>query len=172
MIINTLTRKQFVPAPAERVFGFFSQPENLAALTPPDLGFVIHTPSPVAMREGALIDYTIRLLGMPVRWTTIITAYEPGRSFVDEQLRGPYSYWRHTHLFEDVPGGTLVSDSVRYALPFGRLGALVHRFAVKDRLREIFDYRESVIRTLFGPGGDGAGATTGEAAGTPGGLRA
>ncbi len=78
MTLHTLTRRQFVPAPPETVFGFFSRPENLSKLTPPDLGFVILTPSPIEMKKDALIDYTIRLLGIRVRWTTIITAYERG----------------------------------------------------------------------------------------------
>lgn len=156
MTINTLTRQQLVPAPIGEVFGYFSRPENLAELTPPDLGFVIHTPPPVAMKQGALIDYTIRLLGIPVRWTTLITSCEPGRSFVDEQLKGPYSFWRHSHFFEEYPGGTLVRDEVQYALPFGPLGTLVHRLAVKRRLAAIFDYRASVIGRVFGNAGSGA----------------
>lgn len=150
MTINTLTRQQFVPAPPEKVFGFFSRPENLAHLTPPDLGFVILTPGPIEMKQGALIDYTIRLLGIPVRWTTLITSYAHGRSFVDEQLKGPYSFWRHSHFFEAAPGGTIVSDEIRYALPFGPAGGLIHRLAVRSRLAAIFDYRASMIGKIFG----------------------
>jgi ligand-binding SRPBCC domain-containing protein len=150
MTIHTLTRQQFVPAPVADVFKFFSQPENLAKLTPPELGFVILTPSPIEMKAGALIDYTIRVSGMRVRWTTLITAYEPGRSFVDEQLRGPYSFWHHTHRFEEAPGGTLVDDEVRYALPFGPLGGIAHALVVKRRLDSIFEYRTAVIGNMFG----------------------
>lgn len=150
MTIHTLTREQFIPAPVPDVFAFFSRPENLAKLTPPELGFVILTPSPVEMKTGALIDYTIRVFGMRVRWTTLITAYDPGRSFVDEQLKGPYSYWRHSHRFEEAPGGTMVRDEVRYALPFGPLGRLGHALVVKRRLDTIFGYRAMVIGTIFG----------------------
>jgi ligand-binding SRPBCC domain-containing protein len=150
MKIHTLGKRQFVPAPLERVFGFFSRPENLSKLTPPGLGFVILTPSPIEMKPGALIDYTIRLFGFRVRWKTLITAYEPGRFFVDEQLRGPYSFWHHSHFFGEAPGGTIVRDEVRYALPLGPLGELAHSLVVKRQLRAIFSYRERVIGEYFG----------------------
>jgi ligand-binding SRPBCC domain-containing protein len=156
MTIHTLNKAQVIPAPLDRVFGFFSRPENLARLTPPDLGFIILTPPPIEMKAGALIDYTIRLLGIRVRWTTLITAFDPGRAFVDEQLKGPYSFWHHSHYFEEVPGGTLVRDEVRYALPFGILGRLAHAVAVKDRLEGIFSYRARVVGEIFG-GGRGQG---------------
>jgi ligand-binding SRPBCC domain-containing protein len=150
MTIHTLRRQQFVPAPIAEVFGFFSRPENLAKLTPPDLGFVILTPSPIGMVTGARIDYTIRVFGVRLRWTSLITAFDPGRSFVDEQLRGPYALWRHSHRFEEVPGGTSVSDEVHYALPFGPLGTLARALAVGRRLESIFDYRSRAVGAHFG----------------------
>jgi ligand-binding SRPBCC domain-containing protein len=153
MTLHTLTKEQFVPAPVETVFGFFSRPENLSKLTPPGLGFVILTPPPIEMKKDALIDYTIRLLGIRVRWTTLITAYEAGSSFVDEQLKGPYSYWHHSHVFESAPGGTIVRDRIRYALPFGPVGRLVHSLAVRNQLEEIFDFRVRVIDGIFREGG-------------------
>jgi len=149
MTIHTLTRRQFVPAPIADVFGFFSRPENLSKLTPPDLGFVILTPPPIAMEAGARIDYTIRFFGIGIRWTSLITAFEPGRSFVDEQLRGPYAFWRHSHRFEEAPGGTTVSDEVLYALPFGPVGALAHALVVGRRLASIFDYRGHAVGAIF-----------------------
>ena len=155
MAIHTLIRRQFVPAPVAEVFEFFSRPENLAKITPEELGFVILTPSPIAMKTGAQIDYTIRVFGLRVRWTTLITAYEPGSSFVDEQLRGPYASWRHTHRFEEVPGGTMVHDEVRYALPFGLLGTLAHAMVVKRQLGSIFDHRSEVIGGMFAGRGGG-----------------
>jgi ligand-binding SRPBCC domain-containing protein len=147
-----LERKLFLPVPPDEAFRFFDRPENLADVTPAELGFRILTPSPVAMKEGALIDYTIRVLGMPVRWTTLITAYDPPRGFVDQQLRGPYSFWHHTHAFRAVDGGTEMTDTVRYLLPFGPLGALAHAVAVRRQLEGIFDHRSRVIAGRF-PGG-------------------
>lgn len=145
-----LRREQWVPRPAEEVFAFFSRPENLEELTPPLLRFQILTPSPVPMAEGALIDYRIRIFGIPTRWRTLIETYEPGVRFVDVQVRGPYAVWRHEHLFEGREGGTLIADRVEYSLPFGPLGTLAHALWVRRTLRHIFDYRQEAVAALFG----------------------
>jgi len=147
-----LERRQFLPVPPDEAFRFFDRPENLTEITPAELGFHILTPSPIAMKEGALIDCTIRVLGVPVRWTTLITSYDPPRGFVDQQLNGPYSFWHHTHAFRAVDGGTEMTDTVRYLLPFGPLGDLVHTLAVRRQLESIFDHRSQVITGRF-PGG-------------------
>jgi hypothetical protein len=109
------------------------------------------------MKEGTLIDYTIRVLGLPVRWTTLITRYDPPHSFVDQQLRGPYSFWHHTHSFRPVDGGTEMKDSVLYLLPFGPLGRLAHVLAVRRQLRRIFDHRSLVIAARFARAGSSRG---------------
>ena len=152
-----LERRQLLPVSPDEAFRFFDRPENLADITPPELGFRILTPSPIAMREGALIDYTIRVLGLPVRWTTMITSYDPPRSFVDQQLRGPYSFWHHTHAFRAVEGGTEMMDTVRYLMPFGFLGSLAHALAVRRQLVRIFEHRSRVIAARFSAGEHRAG---------------
>ncbi len=149
MTIYTLTRSQFVPVPRTRVFPFFQSPENLGRITPSWLGFQMLTPLPIMMQRGALIDYAIHLLGIPLRWTTVITSYDPPGCFVDEQLRGPYAYWHHTHEFRSVRGGTEIRDTVRYAMPFGPLGRLVHAVVVRAQLEAIFEYRTRVINEIF-----------------------
>jgi ligand-binding SRPBCC domain-containing protein len=151
--IFELEREQRVARPRDRLFRFFSRPENLALITPPDLGFRLLTPSPVEMRRGRLIDYRIRLMGLPVRWRTLISSYEPPQRFVDEQLLGPYSFWYHEHLFESLDGGTLLIDRVRYALPLaagGPLGDALHSLCIRPSLERIFDYRREVFASLFG----------------------
>ncbi len=144
-----LQRKQLVQKPLDEVFAFFSQPENLGRLTPKNLAFQILTPSPIYMKEGALIDYRIKIAGLPVRWTTLITAYEPPHRFVDVQLKGPYRYWHHTHTFVTTEDGTLITDEVHYALPFGPLGNVVHKLAVKGQLDHIFSRRGELIDHIF-----------------------
>lgn len=144
-----LKREQFIPKPLDEVFDFFSKPDNLERITPPHLSFRIITPPPVTMREGALFDYVIRLRGLPMRWTTLITDFDPPHRFVDVQLRGPYSFWHHTHTFEAVEGGTRIGDEVRYLLPFGPLGTLVHGIFVRRDVEQIFAYRQQVIGTFF-----------------------
>ena len=150
MHVYEIRTENTVPSPLAEVFAFFSRPENLAEITPRGLGFQILTPSPVPMKEGALIDYTIRLGGLPMRWRSLITTYEPPHRFVDEQLEGPYSFWHHTHEFEATPEGTILRDHVRYALPLGVLGRFAHWLFVRRQLLKIFAYREQVIAERFG----------------------
>jgi len=102
-----------IDAPLDKVFDFFSKPENLSEITPAKLGFNILTPSPIKMEKGTLIDYTIKLMGIPLRWRSLITDYDPPKKFVDEQLKGPYSYWHHTHTFKAVDKGVEMNDVVR-----------------------------------------------------------
>lgn len=145
-----LVRTQKVNHPREKVAAFFEDPANLQRITPPFLGFQIVTPAPIEMKPGALIDYTISLHGIPMKWRTLIESYEPGRSFVDTQLKGPYSLWHHTHTFVDiVDGGTLIGDRVRYRLPLGPLGNLAHALFVKRQLNTIFTHRFAVIEEIF-----------------------
>ena len=133
-----LTREQFVPLPLEEVFAFFADAHNLERLTPPWLNFEVLTPSPVDMRAGTLIDYRLQLHGIPVRWQSEITVWQPPHRFVDRQVSGPYRLWVHTHQLESLAEGTLVRDLVDYAVPGG---ALVQRFFVGPDLNRIFDYR-------------------------------
>ncbi|MES1245106.1 MAG: SRPBCC family protein [Acidobacteriota bacterium] len=150
-----------LPRPRPEVFGFFSDAANLEQLTPPWLRFRILTPPPIAMQQGARIDYRIRLRGLPVGWKTEITAWEPPRRFVDEQLRGPYRLWVHEHGFEEIEGGTLATDFVRYAAPGGVLSLLINRLLVARDLRTVFRYRHRKLREIFGawPGDDEDGVT-------------
>jgi len=145
-----LTCELVVPRDRDQVFAFFSNAENLEKLTPAILRFEILTPTPIAMRVGAIIDYRIRIRGFPVTWRTEITTWEPGRRFVDEQLRGPYAKWRHEHNFEDVEGGTLVRDVVHYRPPGGPMAPLVNWMFVERDVRKIFHYRIERLEELFG----------------------
>jgi ligand-binding SRPBCC domain-containing protein len=153
MRVYTLQREQWVGRALERVFPFFARPENLALITPPGLGFRLLTPRPVTMEPGRVVDYTIRVLGLPMRWRTLITCYDPPWCFVDEQITGPYSFWHHTHRFSERDGGTLLRDEVCYALPLWLAGPardLVHVLHVRPALERIFDYRRQVFSRLFG----------------------
>jgi ligand-binding SRPBCC domain-containing protein len=153
MTIFELTAAHLLPRPPTEVFPYFGDAANLEALTPPWLSFRILTPLPLAMREGALLDYRLRLHGLPIRWRTAITAWNPPHRFVDEQLRGPYRRWVHEHTFEEIPGGTRATDRVRYAVPFGRLA---NQLLVERDLRRVFEYRNRKIQEVFGslPGGE------------------
>lgn len=144
-----LHREQFIAKPLREVFAFFERPENLARITPPWMSFVTLTPSPVRMAEGSQIDYAIRLLGFRVRWTSVITAYEPPHRFEDKQLKGPYKSWVHRHEFMEKEGGTLVIDHVAYDVGYGIFGWLIDWLYVRWSLNKIFDFREQTITLLL-----------------------
>lgn len=148
-----LVRSQVIPLPLERVFPFFAEPRNLARITPPGLGFRIMTPGPLVMATGLRIEYRVSPLGVPQRWVSEITLWDPPHRFVDEQRVGPYRRWHHLHEFLPAPGGTEVRDVVTYALPFGILGALAHRIFVRRQLEAIFAHRARVVPVLVAADG-------------------
>jgi ligand-binding SRPBCC domain-containing protein len=131
------------------VFDFFAAAENLERITPPELNFRILTPLPIRMGTGTLIEYRLRLFAVPFRWRTRISHWDPGVAFVDEQLTGPYAQWVHTHRFQDVEGGTLVRDEVRYRLPFFPIGEVAYPL-VRFQLGRIFGYRARRLGELMG----------------------
>jgi hypothetical protein len=136
----------WLPRPRAEVFEFFSDAGNLEILTPPWLNFHIITPRPIAMHAGTLIDYRLRIRGVPAKWRTRISAWEPPFRFVDEQLRGPYRRWHHTHTFEERDGGTLCRDRVEYDM-FG--GWLINWLLVRRDVETIFAYRRRRLEELF-----------------------
>lgn len=131
------------------MFRVFEDAHNLARITPPWLNFRILT-GRIDMRPGAEIDYVIRMNGLPMKWKTLITEYEPPSYFVDLQMKGPYSLWHHRHDFVETPDGTIVADTVDYSLPFGPLGHLAQALMVRRQLLEIFDYRQNAMPELLG----------------------
>jgi len=149
MNVYTLHRELWVARPISAIFDFFSRAENLERITPPWLRFRILTPPPIAMRQGSLIEYGLRVRGIPVKWLTKIERWNPPFEFVDVQLKGPYKLWRHTHRFSQVQGGTRIEDTVEYALPLGALGRLIHKFQVAGDLAKIFDYRARCVKSLL-----------------------
>ncbi|MYH49341.1 MAG: SRPBCC family protein [Gammaproteobacteria bacterium] len=154
MAVHRLSTRQVVPASLDEAWAFFSSPRNLPLITPPWLDLRLTSEPPAQMYPGLIITYTVRpLLGVPLPWATEITHVEERVRFVDDQRVGPYSLWHHQHHFREVEGGTEVCDTVHYALPFGPLGDIVARLAVRPRLHAIFEYRRAVLRERFGVAG-------------------
>lgn len=137
-----------VELPRDEVFEFFADAFNLQEITPPDVHFRVLTPAPIEMRKGTRIDYRLSVFRVPFRWRTVFALWEPPVRFVDEQERGPYRSWVHSHEFSDLGGSTLVRDRVEYELPWSPPGELAHPI-VRRKLDHIFDFRQAKIQQLL-----------------------
>ena len=145
-----LKTKQFVKTDMATCWDFFSDPKNLSKITPQSMGFIVRTELPDKMYEGLMIEYTVSpMLGIPMNWITEIKTVKNHSFFVDEQRKGPYRIWHHEHHFKEVDGGVEMTDIVSYELPLGFLGRLMHPILVKNKLKEIFDYRRQKVDELF-----------------------
>lgn len=146
-----LEQEQLLNVTIEKAWEFFSSPENLDELTPDDMGFSITTPRPIPrIKAGQIIEYKVSpILGIPLYWKTEITEVNDKSSFIDNQLKGPYKLWKHTHTFTEVEDKVLMHDRVEYALPLGLIGRLVHSIYVRNKLKDIFDYRYKKIDFIF-----------------------
>ncbi len=147
--MHRLHRRQLVGGSLTDVFGFFKDPYNLEAITPPWLRFRILEATDREVREGTRIRYRLRLRGVPFRWESRIAEFTPDVSFADVQVTGPYAHWLHRHLFHAVPEGVLIEDVIEYRLPLGPLGRVVHALAVHRELARIFDFRAEEMRRRF-----------------------
>jgi ligand-binding SRPBCC domain-containing protein len=148
--IHKLERMQVVPIPIGEAFEFFSNPRNLERLTPDIVHFQFLKPPPDKVSPGTILEYRLRLFGLPVKWRTRIETVEPPTRFVDVQDKGPYALWRHTHSFREIDTHqTEIRDQVEFAMPLGPLGEIAYRLLVAGSLHQIFDFREAALRELF-----------------------
>ena len=138
-----------VPTSVDETFEFFADAHNLERLTPSLLRFEILTPSPIEMKAGTLIDYRLRVRGVPLRWQSEITVWEPPYRFIDEQRKGPYSLWVHEHTFRAETDGTIAEDHLQYAVPGG---TLINRLFVSGDVRKIFEFRSQRLLQILGDG--------------------
>ncbi len=141
--------EQWVPHAPAKIWPYFCDERNLEELTPQFLNFTVLGKSTRELGEGTLIDYRLRLNGIPMGWQSRIENWEPARRFVDTQVKGPYSYWRHAHEFIPLANGTLMRDVVRYRLPLGWLGSVVAGWKVESQVDRIFSYRATKIAERF-----------------------
>lgn len=151
MAQHVLERSQFLPIALDQAWEFFSSPRNLAVITPPAMGFLVHEPfDDRPAHTGQRITYTVRpILRIPLTWVTLIDEVDAPHHFIDTQLKGPYKRWWHKHTFTAVHGGTMMQDRVEYELPFGPLGELAHGIFVRQQLKAIFEFRNRTLERLF-----------------------
>jgi ligand-binding SRPBCC domain-containing protein len=148
MKTHLLSTSMTLPLGINQVFPFFGDASNLEWITPPELCFRIVTPQPLEINEGTVIDYRLRLFGVPFRWQTRISLWDPPHAFVDEQTSGPYRLWIHLHRFRQAQGSTTILDEVHYQLPLWPWGEIVHPL-VRKQLERIFGFRRKAIQTLM-----------------------
>jgi len=149
MADHVLEARLWVGRPRPEVFAFFADPGNLAALTPPSFAVRLLTPAP--MTAGAVLDYRLRWLALPLRWRAVVREFDPPYRFLDVQVLGPYARWEHRHRFLEADGGTVIEDRVVYRLPLGALGRAAHALFVGRQLRAAWDYRTARVAALVGP---------------------
>lgn len=148
--MRVFERSQFLGIPVHQAWEFISNPRNLARITPASLDFRIMTQVPDQIHEGLVIEYRVRpVLGIAVKWLSVINNIHRPFSFTDEQLKGPYRYWKHTHILKEVPGGVMMEDKILYAPPLDGIFPWIDRAIVVPQLNEIFDHRKKTLQELF-----------------------
>lgn len=150
--VYSLKTTQKIPISLSQAWDFFSRPDNLKDITPPQLGFeVISRYHGEKMYPGQIIEYKVRpVLGIPLYWMTEITHVQDKQYFIDEQRFGPYSLWHHQHHFKEAEGGVEMTDIVHYKLPLWLLGDIAQAVIVKKQLQAIFDFRFAAVEQRFG----------------------
>lgn len=139
---------QFIPKKPEEIFPFFSDEKNLEKITPAFLHFKVLKKTTHQIEENTLIDYRLKIYGIPFYWQTRILNWEPPIRFVDTQVKGPYQKWHHTHLFTPLAHGTLMTDHVHYKVPLGLIGDVFVSYKILSDVKKIFSYRKEIIYKL------------------------
>jgi len=153
MKVHSLNQKQWLPISSKEAWAFFSSPRNLEKMTPPGMGFKIVSLPSETLYEGEIIEYKVKALpGIWIPWVSEIKALDEGRSFVDDQISGPFKFWHHRHTFEEKDGGTEVGDLIHYSIGFGPFGEIARHLIVKNQLEEMFAFRKRVLEKEFPAG--------------------
>lgn len=149
--MHRLEQEQCIPISIGEAWDFFSSPHNLSKITPPEMGFIIHSGAEEKIYAGQVIRYTVKpLAGIPTTWVTEITQVNEPHYFIDTQLVGPYSQWHHQHFFEAIAGGVRLRDIVHYQVPLGPVGDLLNSLLIRKRVEGIFEYRHQALLEMFG----------------------
>jgi hypothetical protein len=156
MADHILQSRVWLAKPRPEVFAFFAEPANLARLTPPALHLRLLTPD-VVMATGAVLEYRLSWLGLPLRWRAFVREFDPPHRFVDVQVRGPCARWEHRHRFLEEGGGTWVEDRITYRLPLGPLGSVAYALLVRRQIDAMWNYRRARLGEVLAPVSERAG---------------
>ncbi len=152
MDVYHFIRVQRLPIDPDVAWGFFSNPANLALITPPRYG--LRDISPMVAKTvypGYVYVLRMRAMGfMPVEWLGEITLVEPPYRFIDQQRVGPFKYWHHEHVITPIEGGVEIRDSLHYMMPFGIFGKMAHSLLMRRQMAEMFEYRARMLEDYFG----------------------
>lgn len=150
-MIYYLKTEHHLPISIDEAWDFFSSAKNLARITPPEMDFkILSSLDGKKIYEGMLIDYIVKpVFGIPLKWQTEIFKVNKPYSFADRQLKGPYKIWEHTHTFIPQENGILMKDEIKYQIPFGIIGQLAHSIFVREKVKDIFRFRETALNKIF-----------------------
>lgn len=144
-----IVSEQWIAKKPEDVFAFYADESNLEKLMPPSFDFHVLGKSTPSLQEGTLVDFRHKLYGIPMHGQVRIREWEPGRRFVDEQVKGPFKAWLHSHEVWPMADGTLLRDKVRYQVPVGWLGNILGGWKVENDIKAIFEFRRKRISEIF-----------------------
>jgi len=97
---------------------------------------------------GETVTWAARHFGINFRMTSQITEFDAPRSFVDQQIRGPFKDFRHEHRFTMADGCTTMVDDITFTAPFGPLGRLVERLVLARYLQRLIATRNEYLCRL------------------------
>lgn len=151
MKLYQIKTKQKLPISVDKAWKFLSNPKNLKEITPKYMNFRILSGADRSIFAGQIIQYKVTpMLGISTKWVTEITHVKDKEYFVDEQRFGPYALWHHKHFIKKIDGGVEMEDVIDYKIPFGIIGQIAHPIIVKNKLKQIFKFRENKLKELFG----------------------
>jgi ligand-binding SRPBCC domain-containing protein len=149
MADHVLETRLWLARPRSQVFAFFADPTHLERVSPPSLRLRLLTPA-VPLAAGAVLDFRVAWLGLPLRWRAYIREFDPPYRFVDVQVRGPWARWEHRHRFLEEDGGTWMEDRVTYRMALGPLGRAAYAALVHRQLRAAWAFRQARVAELLG----------------------
>lgn len=142
--MKTFTKQTYIDTTLEELFKFHLDTNNLIKITPKNIKAELLTKCDNP-KEGTILKIRTVKNFIPFTWVVKIKKMDYPHMFVDEALKSPFKFWEHYHIFKQDGHKVLLKDVVRYELPFGFLGSLLHSVIEKD-LEQMFEFRHEVTK--------------------------